>query len=528
MRNTKPIKIPLGIVRQKGREDELLAPPIPKREGKTIAPKRPADWKARRQFSGTLALRFGFPKEARVKPPATLRIAPVHRPRDAGWMYFEKTKNLSSRTGTASFEKMPAGEYIVAVQIPGYRPQAEIILHTRKADAHALQFPLVRADSPEQERDLLRPRERHPLGESMRRYLVRFGYLRKDACGCPADELCPHVSAALQRFQKIFRLEARGTLTLESFFRGLQPRCAVPDFLPSGFQNAESGPQGVERGDPIVFSEHHWDSNALRYLRQDGTSDISNEWDIIRNAMDTWADHSPLTFTETASSADSNLEFDFRRPGEADYPFDEEGSKHSNILAHAHYPLNGQVEFDDHEDWGDTSLIAVATHEIGHALGLMHTNVEDATMYPWYDSGQASLHETDVRGIKSLYSRTVSNSGPFVAVMLYGLNQMSGTDSVTIDLGAERQFLAWGSITMVDSLADFDRDNMYCIDIFEVDGVRTGTRVYGGDHWGTNGCPANVFNGARTGYGRRITFRISAGHVSDLEVAGYALVLVLD
>jgi hypothetical protein len=529
MANIKRKKKPVGILLRPEGEQQRWLPPVAKQALKATAPKRPAEWRARRQFVGKLILRFGLSKGTKEKLPATLRIASIHRPHDAGWMHFEKTKELPSLASVAAFDKLPAGEYMVAVQTAGYRPHAEVILHTRKtdADAHPLRFPLVKAESPEQERDLQRPGERHPFNQSMRRYLIHFGYLQKDACTCPADELCPHMSAALQRFQKLFRLEARGTLTLESFFRGLQPRCAVPDVGTPAFQNAESGPTGVEDGDPIVFSEHHWDSNALTYRRLTGTGDISNEWDIIRDALETWHDHSALSFTEAAAGAGSNLEFDFRRSSESDYPFDEEGEKHDNTLARGYYPLNGLVEFDDHEDWGDTSLIAVATHEIGHALGLAHTNVEDATMYPWYDEGQASLHETDVRGIKSLYSRVVTNSGPFIAVPLYGIQLNTGTDSVTIDLGVERDFLAWGTVTMVDSCTDFDRDNMYVIDIFEIDGVRTATRVHNGDHWGSRNCPANVYRGARVSHGRRITFRISAGHVSDLEVAGYAIVLVL-
>jgi hypothetical protein len=442
-------------------------------------------------------------------------------------MHHERKTDLSVLHEEYSFKEVPAGDYIVAVQITGYRPYAGIIRFTKKAQTHSIAFPLLSVSSPEQERDLLRPGERHPFAEAMRRYLIHYGYLRGDTCHCPADEFCPHMSASLQHFQNTFHLEARGTLTLESFFLGLVPRCAVPDVRAAGPVASTAGPTGSDSSDPIVFMGQRWDTNDLLYNLQTGTGDISNEWDIIRGAMNTWHDASPLTFAETASAAASHLEYTFRKPGESGYPFDEGGSKHSNTLAHAWGPLNGTVEFDDHEDWGDTSLSAVATHETGHALGLAHCNVKDATMYPWYDTGQASLHETDIRGIKSLYSREVQNNGSFIAIPIFGLNQMGGTDSITIDLGQVRHFVAWGSITMIDSLTDFDRDNMYCIDIYEVDGVRTGTCIYGGDHFGSERSPANAFSGAYVGYGRRVTFRISAGHVADLEVAGYALILLL-
>ena len=148
-------------------------------------------------------------------------------------------------------------------------------------------------------------------------------------------------------------------------------------------------------------------------------------------------------------------------------------------------------------------------------------------MYPWYDSHQASLHEVDVRGIKSLYAPVYRHSGPFVVYPLFAFQADQGTDSVIVDLGTTRHFLAWGTITVIDSLINFDRDNMCFIDVYEIDGNRTSWRVSGGDHFGSANSPGNVYEGAYVGYGRRVTFRITAGHVSDLEASGFAIVLVL-
>jgi hypothetical protein len=68
----------------------------------------------------------------------------------------------------------------------------------------------------------------------------------------------------------------------------------------------------------------------------------------------------------------------------------------------------------------DTSVQAVLTHEVGHALGLLHPCEPDGddaapdcklaspgeqatTMYPFYDAAQASLDDDDVAGICYLY-----------------------------------------------------------------------------------------------------------------------------
>ena len=60
-----------------------------------------------------------------------------------------------------------------------------------------------------------------------------------------------------------------------------------------------------------------------------------------------------------------------------------------SILAHAFFPQDGRVHFDEDETFKDVSgngirLLPVAVHEFGHALGLDHSQEESAIMYPFY------------------------------------------------------------------------------------------------------------------------------------------------
>eukprot|EP00079_Xenopus_tropicalis_P008939 XP_002932554.1 PREDICTED: matrix metalloproteinase-9 [Xenopus tropicalis] len=72
--------------------------------------------------------------------------------------------------------------------------------------------------------------------------------------------------------------------------------------------------------------------------------------------------------------------------------------------------------YDRDKKWGfcpdqGYSLFLVAAHEFGHALGLEHSDVKDALMYPMYSYVKDfQLHEDDVRGIQYLYG-----SGPHPA-----------------------------------------------------------------------------------------------------------------
>ena len=49
------------------------------------------------------------------------------------------------------------------------------------------------------------------------------------------------------------------------------------------------------------------------------------------------------------------------------------------------------------------NLQDVATHEIGHLLGLDHTYIEEATMWPYARTGQSTIHADDQAGVASIY-----------------------------------------------------------------------------------------------------------------------------
>lgn len=58
------------------------------------------------------------------------------------------------------------------------------------------------------------------------------------------------------------------------------------------------------------------------------------------------------------------------------------------------------------------SLFLVAAHEFGHALGLDHSSVPEALMYPMYSFTEGPpLHEDDVKGIQHLYGEVGGRDG---------------------------------------------------------------------------------------------------------------------
>ena len=96
---------------------------------------------------------------------------------------------------------------------------------------------------------------------------------------------------------------------------------------------------------------------------------------------------------------------------------------------------------------------------------------------------------------------------------------------IDVDLGFPRQFTAFGSLVMVNSLVDFDYDNGVYVDIFSVDGSPTSSWLSGpgNNNFGPPGDIRNVRNPSFSGVGQIITFRIWALG-PDVEAAALAIV----
>jgi hypothetical protein len=136
----------------------------------------------------------------------------------------------------------------------------------------------------------------------------------------------------------------------------------------------------------------------------------------ILRAVGEWARVASLSF-QPAASFDSprtlNMLFASGSHGDA-YPFDGPG----HVLAHTYYPappnpesIAGDLHFDADEAWvagtditvNSVDLFSVALHELGHALGLGHSDNPGAVMYPYYRRVTA-LTQEDINAILGLYA----------------------------------------------------------------------------------------------------------------------------
>jgi peptidoglycan hydrolase-like protein with peptidoglycan-binding domain len=239
--------------------------------------------------------------------------------------------------------------------------------------------------------------------------LAKYGYLADYRPGV-YDEATSIAVAQFQSFYRIYPeddgLADPATLDLLS-----QVRCGVADLT---LIDRDPGAPLA----PFVTIGAKWQKKDLAYRFLNTTPDlpVQRQQDIIREAFQRWQKVCGLKFQEKPANATTELSIAFHHGSHGDgNPFDDGGGPDGNTLAHAFFPpprggaWAGALHFDEFELWKDQPggagirLYNVTLHEIGHLLGLAHSQDTSAIMYAYYAEDRNDLRPDDIAGAQSLY-----------------------------------------------------------------------------------------------------------------------------
>jgi len=140
-------------------------------------------------------------------------------------------------------------------------------------------------------------------------------------------------------------------------------------------------------------------------------------------ALAVWASYAPLHFVERPDSGPRVSDQPYAANSHPQIRF---GQHDLSEVAHGFYPgsdgLAGDVHFASGLPWtvgeGHWNYLEAVTHELGHALGLVHELDEIAVMNPSYPShrfdglGSARLYPADIRQLQGIYGAGIGSVQP--------------------------------------------------------------------------------------------------------------------
>lgn len=165
------------------------------------------------------------------------------------------------------------------------------------------------------------------------------------------------------------------------------------------------------QGFTTIIGKNYINSPTIKWHISSFTPDMQKYKVILAfsYAFQVWQRYlDPIKVESTSKPEEANIIINFASNSDNRLPVQFE----QGVLAYAYAPVNNKTDmwFNEEYDWGSMhsndkiDLKKVAVHEIGHALNIGHTEVEQDIMYPTYNpTNDINITTDSIQAIQYLY-----------------------------------------------------------------------------------------------------------------------------
>lgn len=247
--------------------------------------------------------------------------------------------------------------------------------------------------------------------QSVFEYLTFYGYITVDLVRHAAYA---EAQEGIKAFQRSSGVPITGCIDTKTLRAVAVPRCGCPDKLDR--ENSQHV-QFLKMAERTAAANDRWNKTGLKYHISDFIGgDISRavQSQVIATAFRHWDEVCGLQISKAKTEKEADLIISAARGPQ--YGFDGKGS----TLARAYMPQGCdqplKMWFDLDETWVVQSkpvkrgvrLLNVASHEIGHLLGLGHAKNNAALMAPYYNPFVSTPQPDDIKRIQKLYGKNTT------------------------------------------------------------------------------------------------------------------------